>query len=404
MPVFTYRAIDRSGSIIKGMVESMDKDIALDSITTAGLYVIDIKRSNAHIAAISKKLLARRIKRKDIIEFANNLAVMIRAGVPILSALSDIADTTENKIFKQKISSICGMVEQGSRFSDAIAAQKDIFPDIFVRLVIIGEETGGLERSLSDVAAHLQRMEDLSDAIKRALIYPVFAIVTTMGALLFWLMYVLPKVVVIFKDMGIHLPLPTRMLIYMSEFSRAYWYIILLSPVGLYLLIAALRRKEKTRYYIDLLKIKFPVMKHIVYNKLLALFSEQLRILTVAGIPINRSFEIISKVIGNDVFRIAIEDSMQAIAAGSRISDAMRKHKAFPHIVTRMVQVGETSGTLDSQFAFLSEYYLKKLDDVSEKLGKMIEPIIISVIGLMFAFIIVGLLFPIYDLITKIGK
>lgn len=404
MPVFSYRAVDQNGEIIKGMVEGMDMDMAYNSITSAGLHVIDMRKSNEIIASISRRFLARKIKRKDVIEFANNLSVMLRAGVPIISAMSDISDTAENRFFRQKANSIRSMVEQGSRFSDAIAAQKDIFPDVFVRLVVVGEETGTLDKSLSDVASHLQRMEDLAASIRRALIYPVFAVVTTMGALLFWLMYVLPKVIAVFKDMGIALPLPTRMLMYISKISLSYWYLIFLSPLVLFAVIKILRQKKETRYFIDLAKIRFPIMKHIIYNKLLALFSEQLRILTVAGITINRSFEIVSDVIGNDVFKTAIVDSMQDIAAGSRISDALRKHSVFPPTVTRMIQIGETSGTLDSQFAFLSEYYLKKLDDVSEKLGKMIEPVIISVIGLMFAFIIIGLLFPLYDLISKMGK
>lgn len=404
MPFFSYKAIDESGTVIKGMVEGMDMAVAHDSITSSGLHVIDIKRSNEYIASISRRLSARRIKRRDIIEFASNLSVMLRSGVPILIALSDIAETTENKYFRQKITSIRHMIELGSRFSEAIAAHKEIFPDILVRLVIIGEETGALDRSLSDVATHLQRMDDLAASIKRALIYPVFAIVTTAGALLFWLMYVLPKIITVFKEMGIVLPLPTRMLIHMSNFSKSYWYLILFSPIAIFIAIKLLRQKKESRYYVDLAKIRFPIIRHIVYNKLLALFSEQMRILTVAGITIDRSFQIIADVIGNDVFKVAIEDSMQSIAAGSRISDALRRHKVFPSLVTRMIYVGETSGELDEQFAYLSEYYLKRLDDVSQKLGRMIEPVVIAVIGLLFALIIVGLLFPIYDLVSKLGR
>ena len=403
MPFFSYRAIDPSGTLIKGVTEGIDMDNAYDSITSSGLHVVDIKKTNEYIASIKRRLLAKKIKRRDIIEFASNLSVMLRSGIPLLSALSDIAGTTENRYFKQRIDSIRATVELGSRFSDAVAVQRHIFPDVFVRLIMVGEETGRLDRSLSDVAGHLQRMEDLAASIKRALIYPAFAIVTTTGALLFWLIYVLPKVMGVFKDMGIALPLPTRILIFISNLTQSYWYLILLSPVILFVLIKLLRQKKETRYYIDLAKIKFPVMKHVIYNKLLALFSEQLRILTAAGITIDRSFEIIAEVIGNDVFKSAIEDSKQAISGGSRISDALRRHEVFPPLATRMIDIGETSGTLDEQFAYLSGYYLKRLDDVSQKLGKMIEPIVIAVIGLMFALIIIGLLFPVYELVSKMG-
>lgn len=404
MSVFSYKAIDQNGGLLEGTVEGADLSFAYDSVEAAGLYVIEIKETNAYLANISRKLQARKIKRKDIIEFASNLSVMLRAGMPITTAIADIADTTDNKHFKRKIDAIRRSVEFGSKFSDAIAGNRDVFPDVFVRIVLIGEETGGLDKSLADVATHLQKMEDLTVAIKRALIYPIFTIITTSGALLFWLIYVLPQIMVIFKDMKIKLPLFTRVLIHVSDFTKAYWYLILLSPVLFFILIKILSRKKKALYYIDMSKIKLPIIKQVVYNKLLALFTEQLRILTVAGIPITRSFEIAAEMIGNQVFSTAIDASMQEISAGSMISEAMSKHKVFPPMVTRMIQIGETSGTLDGQFAYLSEYYLKRLDDVSEKLGKMIEPIVIAVLGLMFSFIIVGLLFPMYDLISQFGK
>ncbi len=404
MPSFSYRAIEPNGTIVKGVVESMNLEHAHENITSAGLNVIDIKKSNDYLISIRKKLLARRIKRRDIIEFVNSLSVMLKAGIPLISALSDIEDMTENKYFKEKINNIRRSVLYGSQLSEAVTAHRDIFPDIFIRLIIVGEETGRLDRSLSDIAIHLQRMEDLASSIKRALFYPIFAIVATTGALLFWLMYVLPKVITIFKDSGIVLPLPTRILIFLSDFSQSYWYIILLSPVIVFLMVVILKQSKKTRYYIDLLKIKLPILKHIIYNKLLVLFSEQMRILTIAGININRSFEIVSDIIGNEVFKGAIADSMESVVAGSRISDALQKHKVFPKLVTRMIFIGETSGTLDEQFAYLSEYYFKKLEDMSQKLGKMIEPIVITVIGLLFVLIIVGLLFPIYDLVSKMGR
>jgi len=404
MPFFSYKAVNHKGAVIKGLVESADMDSAYSDIVSAGLNVVNIKRTNDYIASVANRFRARKVNRKDIIEFANNLSLMLKAGIPITTAVSDLAETTENKYFKEKLLSMLRMLILGSRFSDVIAENKLIFPDIFVRLVKVGEETGSIERSLSDAAVHLQRMEDLNATIKRALIYPVFAIITTMSALFFWLVYVLPKLISVFKEMGLELPIQTRILIYISNFCSSYWYLILLFPFAVFVFIKLLRQKKETRYYVDSWKIKMPIIKHIIYNKLLALFTEQMRILTVAGITVDRSLTIVAELIGNDVFTRAIDDSKESILAGSRISEALKKHKVFPPMVTRMIYVGETSGTLDEQFDYLSEFYLKKLDDVSQKLGKMIEPIIIGLIGIIFALIIVGLLFPIYELVSKLGK
>ncbi|MCC6545099.1 MAG: type II secretion system F family protein [Nitrospirae bacterium] len=402
MAFYSYSAVNSEGILIRGAIEGNNPENARDDISSSGLYVITLRKLNPVSSSIRKFADMRSIRRPEIIEFAKDFSIMLRSGIPILSALSDIADGMDNKYFQQTIYSIRRKIEFGSSFSDA-AAGCHVFPDIFVRLSRVGEETGNLERSFSDVAIHLEKMENLSSSIKRALIYPAFAIVSTLGALLFWLIYVLPKVMEIFKNMSLDLPLPTRILLYMSDFCRNSWYMLLITPVVLLFGIKLLRRRQKTRYYLDLLTIKLPVIKHVTYNRLLALFSEQLRILTVAGITIDRSLETISDVIGNEVFKDSVFRIREEIALGSRISDAIGKQKVFPKLVTRMIDVGETSGNLDEKFLHLSDHYLRELDDISQKIGTMIEPIVIAVIGLLFALIIMGLLLPVYDLVAKIG-
>lgn len=404
MNYYAYKAIDPDGAMLKGIAEGDDISAIYEDLAAKGLNILDVKKTSRFLTELKRGLEARKIKRKDVIEFANNLAVLQKAGVPILTALNDIAFTIENPRLKRAMTDMVRQVEGGMQFSEAVAMCGGLFPDVFVRLVKIGEETGRLDKSLVDVAEHLQRMEDLAQAIQKALIYPVFAIVTTMGALIFWLAYVLPKIMVTMKEMGVKLPLITRVLLVVSDFTQAYWYFIPLLPAGLFIAVQFLKRSETGALYIDSLKLKLPIVSLVVYNKLLTVFSEQMRILIVAGLTIDRAFDIMSEVIGNLVFRRAIEAAKESIVSGGKISDALREHKIFPSFVTRMVDIGETSGSLDEQFGILSEHYLKKLDDISEKMGKMIEPIVITVIGGMFAVIMVGLMLPLYSLISTIGK
>lgn len=401
---YHYRAASFDGTILKGFIEADGIDAVRDSIASKGLYVIDIKTAAPLIVKVRRILTPPKINRRDIIEFSNNLSVMLRAGVPLLTALGDIAVTTENKDLYMVITDIKRQTEMGKSFSDAVELSKNVFPDVLVRLVKIGEETGNLEKSLSDVANHLQKMEDLTAAIKRALIYPIFAIVATTGAMIFWLAYVLPKIMDTLRGMDAKLPLITRILVYVSDITKTYWYFVPLVPIAIFLTLQALKRNEVTRYYIDVIKIKFPIVKLVVYNKLLTLFAEQIRILLVAGLTIDRSFDIIAGVMGNEVFKKAIIASKERILSGSRISEALKEHPIFPPFVVRMVDIGETSGNLDEQFDFLAKHYLRKLDDISEKMGKMIEPIVMAVIGILFAVIIIALMLPIYDLISGIGK
>lgn len=401
MSVYTYKAIDPDGILKTGVFEADTIDAANGALSSKELNILSVKEASKISAVLLKGLSAWRIKRSEIAEFAKNLSIVLKAGIPIITSLEDLSQMIENQYLKRAVNDIKEQVTTGISFSKALSYHKSVFPDIFIRLVTIGEETGRLEMSISDVADHLQRMEDLSSMIKRALMYPIFALITTGGALVFWIMYVLPRILVVMIEMGIELPIVTRILIVVSNFSRSYWYIILCIPVLLVIALNMAKRKERSRYYVDLMKIKLPIVKQFVYNKLLAVFSEQFRILIVAGITIDRSFTIVANALGSEVFKRALVNAQEQILNGVRISDALRRHRVFPPLVTRMVDIGEESGSLDGQFEFLSKYYFKRLEDVSDKMGKMIEPILIGAVGFVFAVIIVGLLLPIYDVVTK---
>jgi len=405
MPFFSYKAVDASGAVVKGMVEDSDMDVAQSSIALTGLHVLSIRRSGLLTDLYLRHLKVSGVKTKDIIEFASNLSVMLRAGLPLITSIMDIAETTDNKRFKTRLLDIKRSIELGTGFSAALTQHQEVFPEIFINLIAIGEETGRLDESLSDVAVHLQRMEDLRTAIIRALMYPTFALLGTTGALLFWLIYVLPKMSQLFLSMDIELPLITQFLIMASDFSRENWHLFFVVPAAILVIIKILTHYETTKYYVDALKLRLPVIKLILHNKLLALFSEQLRILLSAGVTIDRAFDIMIKVMNHAVFRKALLETKESILLGGRISESLKRHQAlFPNLVFRMVSIGESTGNLTEQLNYLSEYFLKKLDDISQKLGKLIEPIVILVIGGIFVVIILGLLSPIYDLVSGINK
>jgi type II secretory pathway component PulF len=404
MSTFSYKAIDQDGALKSGTANADTIEAVYNDLASRGLNALDVVRASRLTAGIARGFSFWRVKRSEIAEFATNLSVIMKAGIPIIDALEDISHTLDNKYLRQVVDDVRDRIQSGTSFSKALAQHPGVFPDIFIRLATIGEETGRLEGSIAEVAEHLQKMEDLTGMVKRALIYPIFALVVTGGALAFWIIYVLPKIMTIIKDMGIPLSFVTKLLFTVSNLFQDYWYVVLAAPVIVFIILKILKQKEGTRFYIDLLKIKLPIVKQFVYNKLLAMFSEQLRILVVAGITIDRSLVIVGNAIGSEVFKRVLLKIRDEIMTGSRISDAMRQQSVFPPLVTRMVDIGESSGNLDSQFGFLSNYYYKRLGDISEKLGKMIEPLLIAVVGIIFAVIIIGLLLPIYDVVVKFDK
>lgn len=401
MSFFSYTAITAEGLHTRGVIETDNLDTAQNELSAQGLNLLSMRETGKAQAALARGFAPWLVRRTEIIEFAKNLSVILRAGVPILNALEDIIQTVDNKHLKKALSSIRDQVGMGTSLSRALNSHKNIFPDVFIRLVAVGEETGRLELSIADVADHLQRMEDLRSMVKRAMMYPVFAVVTTGGALVFWMVYVLPKIMAVIKDMGIKLPFVTRGLIMVSEGVQTFWWAILILLAAGAIAFRLLKRKEDFRYLVDRVKMRLPIVKLFTANRLLTLFSEQLRILVVSGITIDRSLGIIAQAMGSELFKRALVKVRERVISGSRISDALRETKVFPPLVVRMVDIGETSGNLDEQFAFLSKFYFDKLEDLSDRLGKMIEPLLIVTVGLIFAVILIGLFLPIYDIVAK---
>ncbi|MFN3533935.1 MAG: type II secretion system F family protein [Desulfatiglandales bacterium] len=402
MPLFGYTALDANGSTLKGQLEAATIEEAERRLEASGYIVIKLRPSKFIAGSFTRKLATLRVSRPEIIETVRNLSTILSAGIPLLEAVGDTILTTTNRELKRSLEEIKKDLLQGNTLSNALERQRHIFPQIVINLAQIGETTGRLDLALRDAADHLQRLEDIAGMIKRALMYPAFALVTTTGALIFWLVYVLPKILVVMKDMQVKIPLVTRILMIVSDFVSNKWYITVLFLITIWIVYFLMQRRPNTKYYIDLLKIKFPIIKNIVYNKLLALFSEQMRVLISAGIMIDNCFKSTAEAMNSEVFRRAIEHVRQNITQGATIADSLREHSVFPPIIVRMTDVGEKSGNLDEQFQFLAKYFFERLQSFTEKLGKTIEPILIGVVGGVFAMVAIGLLMPLYDLITKI--
>ena len=404
MNSYLFKAVKLNGDVIKGITTGADAAAVQSNLTDKGLYVLSIKHSSRYLKIISDKLTIWRIKRKDVIEFSSSLAIMLHAGVPIMTALEDIISTMANQSMKNTLSDIKVNIEMGVKFSDALELYQNLFPDILIRLVRVGEETGRLDQSLAEVASHLQKLEDLASTVKRALIYPLFSLITTGAAVIFWLAYVLPKIMQVIIGMSVKMPLLTNALYEVSKITEKFWYMAITIPIIIMVSLSLMKLKASTNYYLDLLKINFPLVKILLYNKLLALFAEQLRLMISAGITIDRCLDVAADAMGNEVFKQAILNAEREILAGGKISDALGAQKIFPPMFIRMVSIGESSGNLDQQFGFLAEHYYKIVDEFSDKLGKMIEPLLMIILGLIMGIMIAGVMLPMYDIFSKIGS
>jgi type II secretory pathway component PulF len=402
--VYSYNAIDYSGHIIKGTIASETVETASSDVSSKGLYIVSINETASHLASFYRYLDGFQIKRADILEFTQSFSVMLDAGIPIITCLDDIIASTTNSSFKPILRDIQQKLENGSSVSEALAAQGKLFPDIIKTLVAVGEETGRLQESLREASEHLLRLQNLASAIKKALMYPAFAFTATIGALFFWMVFVIPSLTGTLKGMGVKLPALTLALIASSNMFQSHWKLLLLIMFLIPLALFFMGKNSQFRYIRDLAFIKLPIIKVIAFNKLLATFSEQFRILLSAGIAIERLFDLMIPALGNEYFAVNLLKAKEGILNGSPVSKSFEEQNILPPLVISKIRIGETSGSLDKQFEFLSKYYTTKLDDATDNLGKIIEPLVMAVIGGLFALIIMGLLLPIYDLVSKVGK
>ena len=404
MKVFAYRATDYSGKVITGSISSETAEAASRDVSAKGLYLLSIHETAGQVAWLSRYYLESQISRMDILEFTGSFSVMLKAGVPIITCLDDLIASTSNSSFTPILRDIQQRLESGSSVSGALEAQGKVFPDIIKTLVAVGEETGRLDESLQEATDLLQRMQNLSGAIKKALMYPIFAFSATLGALVFWMLFVIPSMTSTLKSMGVKLPALTLLLINSSSLFQTHWKVIPLTLVLVPTALILLSRNTSFRYLRDRTLIKIPLLQIIIFNKLLATFAEQFRMMITAGIPLKRLFDLLVPAIGNEYFGTHLLRAKESILNGNPISVALEQQKILPSLVISKIRIGETSGTLDKQLDFLAKYYTKKLDDATENLGKIIEPVVMTIIGGMFAIIIMGLLLPIYDLVSKVGK
>lgn len=403
MSIFIYKAVNEEGKVFKGFIKAEDYSEALNLLEMKNIYVMTLFRMPNIFAPIII-FLSGRVKNVNLIEFARNLSIMLKAGIPLTNAFTDIVENITKERFKRIISDIKVMVEKGMPFNEAISMHKEVFPPVVQYLIKIGEETGRLDKSLDEIADYFQRIEDLRTAIKRALIYPIFATVVSFGAVCFWLIYVLPQIVNAMKDMGITIPFITQLLVQIGSLLKKFFYLFPLLPLIFFISLPLVKKNEKLKWIKDFLSFKLPIIKQIFYNRAVALFSEQMRILTVTGVPIDVALDMTAEVVNNEIMKRAINNAKEKIIIGERISQSLKEQKIFPSMVIRLIDIGETSGNLDEQLGFLNNYYTSRLQEYSVRLGKIIEPVMILFIGLFFAVIFISLLSPLYDLISKLGR
>ena len=399
---FLVRAVTLDGKKVTEIVESRDYDTLVSHLDNRGLLPSHITPIPGFLTSFIPKS-GGKIKTDDVIELIENLHLIIKSGLPLYQGILDIAKDAENKRFKNMLEQIAGDINSGKSLSEAFEKYEDVIGVMTLNLIRIGEETGELEITLKRAAEFLKRTSELKKKTKSALIYPTFAFVAVTGAMLVWLIYVLPQMAELFKEMDVELPATTRFMIALSEFFSDYIGYLFAALILLAVLFKiAHKRSVKVRKFVDKIILKIPVIKQIVSGFNIAFISEYLRLALISGVPLFGALDTLKQNIHNELFKEALRQATEDVAKGSQLSDAFAKTNMFTPFMLRMMSVGETAGTLDVQLELISDYYYERVDYFAENIGKVIEPVVLFLVGGFMAFVIVSLMGPMYDLVSEI--
>ena len=399
MPVYIYRAKDGPGKTVDGELEAESRTAALAGIDSLGYSPVWVREKDPR----SKKgrLRRRRISQRDITVFTRQLSSLIRSGVPILKALSTISNQTDNAKLVRVVEDLERTVRDGNMLSGALKMYPVLFPELYVNMVTAGEAGGMLDTTLSRLAEALEKEEETRKRIQAAMAYPVLILVVGIITVFILLSFFLPRVVALFADYG-DLPLPTRILIAVTNFFSERWPWIALSAVLLAAVVKRLTSLDKGRLMVDTIVLHLPLIRRFVTESDIARFARTLALLVDAGIPIDRALGVSVNTLGNSVLRAEIEDVRQrTVQQGMSLSFGLRRARDFPDFVANMVGVGEESGRLEESLIEVATFYEKEVDQQARLATSLIEPILILVVGVIVGFIVSAMLLPIFEIGTR---
>jgi type II secretory pathway component PulF len=409
MNYFRYKLINTNGKPSSGLIKLPYQDEIstasyLERNGSMAIYVSKLGKLESLFPKLNSFRLSKRLKRTDQANLLNNLSLLLRSGMPLNTALEEVAQTISHPGLAGSIQDIIGAVQGGMSFSEAAGKFSDIFTETVICLIRIGEETGRLDEMLKDASEHVHRMHTIISDTQRALLYPMFVLFSIGVGLVFWLYYVVPKILELFKEMNVALPKITVYLLNISDFIQNHFVYLLVGIVAIPIILMATRKgSRRFKKIVDWAMLKLPISKAIISASNLAHITEYFSLLIRSGINILQAVKILKDSIRNEIYRDKLEVVGKEIKQGSSISEAFASATIFPTFVTRMISIGEVSGTLEEQLGNIAQEYTKRLSILVEMIGKMIEPIILVVAGVIFAVIFLALLLPVYDMVGHVG-
>lgn len=399
MADFVYKAKEKNGDYSEGVIQSPDLHSASAILRRKGLIVISLNPKDQSSIKFLDKFL-NRVSSTTVVIMTRQLATMVSSGLVLSEAIDILEEQQTNITLKKALTEISQDVKGGLTLAQALGKYPNIFPKLYVNLVKSGEASGKLDQVLIQMADSLEKDREFKARVKGALIYPVVVLSMMMVVIIIMMIFVIPKLVGLYQQSTIELPLPTKILIFTSDLFVHFWWLgILIFIVG-YIMLKRWSKTPRGNLIIGRFILKLPLIGIIVTNVTLTNFSRTFGLLTSAGIPLLESINIVSDLTDNPVFRNTLRDAYSGVERGLPFSSLLTS-SVFPKIIPQMVRVGEETGKIDEIFFKLAEYFESESDHLVKNLTVAIEPIILVILGIGVAFLVLSIILPIYKLTTS---
>ena len=403
MSTFNYRARDNAGQLLKGAIEALSQEEVADRLQYMNYTPVTITKTMTSLKPVAFEGIFRRIKTEDVVMFNVQLANLLTSGLTITNSLDILQKQNENKKFRDIIGRVFQSVEAGESFSQALAKHPKVFPNLFVSMVKAAEVGGDIGGVLNRYAEFAESQAELQRKIKEALFYPIILIVAATGVIVFMATFLIPKFVEIFNQAGISLPLPTVILYGIGTAIRQFWYLIIMAGA---LIVAGLRRYLRTesgKFRFDTVSLKLPILGPIVRKICISRFARTLSTLVGGGVPILESLETVREVVNNQVLGRVIGQVCKSVEKGVSLAESLEVGEEFPLDAIQMISVGEESGNLAKMLNRISDFYDRTTGYSIKKMVASLEPILLVVMGVIVAFTMASMFFPMFDM-AKILK
>lgn len=413
MPSFEYQVKDKTGKDLQGVQDAQDEQELVRQLKAQGYLVVrigQVKKKSSILtiqkgaAPLSKKRQGKsgKIKLDDLVIFSRQMATLVEAGIPLIQALDILAGQVDKEQFRLVLRKMYSDVQSGKSFSEAMQAHQKVYSPLFIHMVRAGEMSGRLQEILDRVAQYFEKSSSLQKKVKSAVMYPTAVSIMAFSITFFMLAFVIPKFATIFDGLGAKLPLPTLILISVSNYLAANWWWVLGILVGSIFLLKKFISSPVGRLSWDSFTLRMPIFGTIILKVAVSKFARTLSTLLRSGVAILAALEIVSKTSGNARLEKVITDLMASVKRGESISGPLEKSEIFPSMVVRMIAIGEETGELEAMLTKIADFYDAQVDAAVAGLTSLIEPLIVGFLGIVIGGIVIAMFLPILTITQAI--